>query len=153
MRLLLDENVRGKRLRKLLTNGGHDAKVSAEQGHPRTGQLLGREARDDLVLATAHAQRRLLVTRDCTYKDEDDLGFEVLHYLFGGAHSGILVLVGCGGMLSDLLAAYLLEVLDELERAEQEVGTDLAGLLVVAELGREIEYHTADPEGEKPAFR
>jgi predicted nuclease of predicted toxin-antitoxin system len=80
MRILVDENMAGRRLSQLLEAAGHDVILAFDAG------LLS--ATDPRVMIWAIGQSRAVLTRD--YED-----FEDLHDLIssaGGSHHGILAI-------------------------------------------------------------
>ena len=112
MRLLLDENLSG-RIRTLMQENGHDATHVADLG------LLG--APDEVVLATAEAQDRVLVTADTD--------FGTLLAATQAAQPSVLLLRR-GGRRADQRAEQILAALANARVPLQ------AGALVVAEHSR-----------------
>lgn len=105
MRIYLDDNRRGERLRRLLLKAGHDVQSPHEAG------LAG--APDARHLEHAIRQRRLVLTND----RED---FRDLHQLVltaGGRHPGILVVRFERDSRKDMKSQHIAAALQRLENS------------------------------------
>ena len=106
LRLLMDEDLQAKALANMLRSAGHDVLTAAEAG-------LG-AASDVTVLAYAHSQGRVLLTRNAG-------DFRELHEV-DSDHPGILAVFQGGDPAKNMSYADIVRAVRNLERAKVELG-------------------------------